>query len=85
MCVVLKQEVDSTLKPPSLSGNDLPIKLNTLEITPELEIPTVAGTVGYTQPEIDAALNLMRDLPKAVTNADRENILVRKQSNSEMI
>lgn len=85
MCVVLKLEVDTTLNPPSLSGNDLPIKLNTLEIAPELEIPTLAGTVGYTQPEIEAALKLVRDLPKAKTSADRENILVRKEFNSEMI
>lgn len=78
MCVAIKHEVDGTTNIPNLSGIDLPIKLNTLEIGTEAEIPTIGTAIGLTQPEIDAALKLMRDLPKANTDAEKQNLLVRQ-------
>lgn len=83
MCVVVKQEWDkitattttTTTTIPLFGGVEVPMKVNSLEI-PEAEIPAAGPVVGFTQPEINAALNLLRDYPKATTEVEKQNVLV---------
>lgn len=78
MCVAIKQEVDGDSNLPDMNGIDLPIKIDTINIAPESELPSVGTSAGLTQPEIDAALKLIRDLPTVSTEAEKQNLLMRQ-------
>lgn len=77
MCIVLKQEIDGVPVGPTTENVDIPIKVETIGITSETEVPTAGQTIGWTQSEINAALNLVRDWPKATTESDKQLLLVR--------
>lgn len=84
MCIVLKNELDKGPYRPVVQDNDLPIKINTLDIGTEAELRTIAPTIGLTAPETDAALNLVRDLPKATTDLEKQNLLVSSKTSSRL-
>lgn len=76
MCTVIKQELDAGAARPN-TVTDFPIKVNYLELGGENEIRNVGGEIGWTPLEIDAAWGLQRDLLKATTDLEKQNLLVR--------
>lgn len=77
MCAVLKLEIDGVPIGTGMESVEIPLKINTLEITPETEVAPAATAIGLTQPEVNALATLVREYPRALTDGEKQLLLVR--------
>lgn len=76
----MKQSIEGGITATGTGSVSIPIKIHTLEIVTEHELPSVATTVGFTKPETDAVLDLIVNWPKSTTDVEKEALLVRSCS-----
>lgn len=76
MCVVMKQGYEYVPTEDDYSSFNWPLKINTLQVVPETAVAPALVSMGLTPTETDAAWKLIRDLPKATTDAERKSMIV---------
>lgn len=76
MCIVMKQGYEYIPTGDEFSNFNFPLKIETLPITPEANLLAAIRAAGLTPTESEAALRLVRDLPRATTDVERKNFIV---------
>lgn len=76
----MKQSVEGGITTTGTGSVSIPIKILTLDVVSESQLPSTAQKIGWTQPETDATLDLIVNWPKLTSELEREALLVRSCS-----